>query len=214
MSLWSVLKKLVAPAQIATRADLKDFMESRAAYLVQKSIMEYVQARANMMFSTLMSEKSFLAAYETARWASYPAALSWVAEMIEGTLRSAESSNAVLYQQSIAAIASDIVSAFPLPDGFPPRFWADALDALERDLGQAGLGPPKQAHEIPLHRAREIFQILPVHQALRQYDFTMFSNTLRFHLTEIASEFEERADKRALVAALGHNAGQAGLPRL
>jgi hypothetical protein len=203
MSLWSAIKGLVSPAPIATRDDLKAFMESRAAYLVQKSITEYAQARANIMFSTLMSEKSFLAAYEQARWASYPAALSMIAEMVEGMLRNEElAKTVVLYHQSIAAIAREIVTAFPVPDGFSAKFWDEALSALDHDLGLAGLGPPKQVHEIPLHRAREIFDVLPVHTSLRRHDFTMFANTLRFHLTEIATEFGERADKPALAAAL------------
>jgi hypothetical protein len=203
MTLWSTLKGLFSPAPIATRDDLKAFMESRAAYLVQKSIMEYAQARANMMFSTLLSEKSFLDAYEEARWASYPAALSMVAEMVEGMLRHEQSNTTILYHERIAQIAREIVSGFPVPDGFPAQFWADAISVLDRDLGLAGLGPPKQVHEIPLHRAGEIFKALPVHKTLRQHDFPMFSNTLRFHLTEIATEFGERADISALAAALG-----------
>jgi hypothetical protein len=203
MSLWSTFKGLFSPAPISTRDDLKAFMESRAAYLVQKSITEYAQARANMMFSTLMTEKSFLAAYERARWESYPAALSMVAEMIEGALRHGGARLAIQYHEQIAGIATEIISGFPVPEGFSPQFWADAISALDRDLGQAGLGPPKPVHEIPLHRAREIFRALPVHKTLRQHDFTIFSNTLRFHLTEIASEFDERADKPALITATG-----------
>ena len=73
--------------KLSSRMELRDFLESRAAYLAQKSISEYTQARANMMFSTLLGEKAFQDAYEKARWFSFPATLSMVAEALAARLR-------------------------------------------------------------------------------------------------------------------------------
>lgn len=204
MSLWSIVKNLFAPEPVVTRDQLKQFLASRAAFLVQKSIMEYTQARANMMFSTLLSEPAFLAAYEEARWGSYPAAFSMVAEMAEGMIRAHAAGPALDIQTSLVELGRGVFAEFPLPPGQPPQFWLVAGEALDHDLGVAGLGPPKPAHEIALARAREIFERLPVHENLRRHDFTMFRNTLRFHMTEIATEFGERADMQALAKALAN----------
>jgi len=201
MSLWSVVKRLFVPEPIATRDELKEFLESRAAFLVQKSIMEYVQARSNMMFSTLLSEPAFLAAYEEARWASYPAAFSMVAEMADGMIRPEAASTLDLHA-ALVGLGREVFAGFPLPQGQGRRFWSEAAEMLDRDLGAAGLGPPKPVHEIALARAREIFDHLPVHETLRRHDFTIFRNTLRFHMTEIGTEFSERGDMKALANAL------------
>lgn len=202
MSLWSAVKNLFAPEAIATRDQLKEFLMSRAAFLAQKSIMEYVQARANMMFSTLLSEPAFLAAYEEARWASYPAAFSMVTEMAEGMVRPHAAGSTLDLHAALVGLGREVFAEFPLPRGQGPRFWGEAAEALDRDLGAAGLGPARPVHEIPLARAREIFDRLPVHESLRQHDFTIFRNTLRFHMAEIGTEFSERGDMTALANAL------------
>jgi hypothetical protein len=202
MSLWSTVKQLFAPEPVATLDQLKEFLMSRAAFLVQKSIMEYTQARSNMMFSTLLSEPAFLAAYEQARWGSYPAAFAMVAEMAEGLIRPHATSPALGIQTAIVEIGRRVFAEFPLPPDQGQEFWQAAGAALDHDLGLAGLGAPKPVHEIALARAREIFERLPVHENLRRHDFTMFRNTLRFHLTEIGTEFSERADLPALAKAL------------
>ena len=204
MSLWSTVKSLFTAEPVTTRDQLKEFLMSRAAFLVQKSIMEYTQARSNMMFSTLLSERAFLAAYEQARWGSYPAALSMVAEMAEGLIRPHATGPTLGVQTGLAEIGRSVFAEFPLPPGQAPQFWQEAGNALDHDLGIAGLGPPKPVHEIAVTRAREVFDRLPVHENLRKHDFTMFRNTLRFHMTEIGTEFAERADLPALAKALAH----------
>jgi hypothetical protein len=202
MTVWSFLKRLIGPTPIATRDELRQFAESRAAYVVQKSIMEYCQARANMLFTTLLGEKDFQAAYERARWQGYPAALSMVLEMVEGMLRPHVGSCVLELHRALLGIARETFSGFPPPAGEGPEFWRDAEERIDKDLGIAALAPARPVHAIPTARAREIFDVLPVHERVRAHDFEMFGNTLRFHLTEVATEFDERADLTSLSQAL------------
>jgi hypothetical protein len=202
MWLLSDLKRIFRPPKLESRDQLKDFLESRAAYLVQKSTMEYCQARANMLFSTLMGEAEFRAAYEHARWHAYPMGFSMVAEMAEGMMRTHCAERPFQLHQALLAIAREIFAAFPVPPEAEPGFWNLALDILDRDLGQSGLGPAKPWREIPERHAREIFTLLPIHNRVKSQDFAMFQNNLRFHLTEIGAEFEEKSDLPALVRNL------------
>jgi hypothetical protein len=202
VSLFSAIKSFFAAQQIADRETLAAFLESRSAYLVQKSISEYVQARANRLFSTLMSEQTFIDAYERARWRSFPPAFSMVAEMAEGFIREETGAAPGAIDAALLDLARQIFAGFPAPAGEPDDFWPDAAERLERDLAQAALAAPKPVRNIPYSRAREIFDALPVHSQISRHDFAMFQNTLRFHLTEIRAEFEERADAMKLVAAL------------
>ena len=196
------LRNLFAPPRVAGKGDLRAFIESRAAYLVQKSIMEYTQARANMLFSTLMREPIFLESYERARWQSFPAAVSMVTEMVEGTLRERSNAAPGSLDAALQHIVSDIVGRYPGPSGLPTEFWAEVGARVGRDLAKAALGPPKPVQNIPMERVVEIFDVLPVNTQLKQHDFDMFRNTIRFHLTQIKVEFEERLALGQLLEAL------------
>lgn len=191
MNWLSALWQWISGTRLSSRQELRRFLESRSAYLTQKSISEYTQARANMMFSTLMAEKTFQRAYEKARWLSFPAALAMVAEAIAARLRQVDSAPSASINTLLVAMAGEIVAAYPVPAGGDADFWHKALADLERDLDRASLAAPHAVHLIPKPRAREIFENLPVHASVRKHDFEMFRNTLRFHLTEIAAEIEK-----------------------
>lgn len=202
MSIFGTLASYFAPQRISDPAALQQFIESRSAYLVQKSITEYTQARAGMLFSTMMREPIFLAGYEKARWSAYPASISMMTEMVEGTLREQENTPAGSLDAALMAVVHSILAQYPVPSGLGEAFWRDAADRVARDLAQAALGPPKPVQNIPLFRVQEIFDALPVNDYLKQHDFPMFSNTIRFHLTELKVEFEEKVATPRLKASL------------
>ena len=192
MMTWlASLSRIFLGPKLSSRQELRGFLESRAAYLAQKSISEYTQARANMMFTTLLAEKAFQDAYETARWFSFPATLSMVAEALAARLRNLDVGDTDSINIMIQSLAEDIVSAYPVPEGESTDFWQMKLLDLEGDLLRAGLAAPHAIHLIPKARSREIFENLPVHPSVRKHDFDMFQNTLSFHLTEIGAEIEE-----------------------
>jgi hypothetical protein len=192
MMKWlTFLSRIFLGPKLSSRMELRDFLESRAAYLAQKSISEYTQARANMMFSTLLGEKAFQDAYEKARWFSFPASLAMVAEALAARFRNMDIGDTDSINVMLQSMAEDIVSAYPVPAGGSADFWQMALLDLERDLHRAGMAAPHAIHLIPKARSREIFENLPVHRSVRKHDFDMFQNTLSFHLTEIGAEIED-----------------------
>ena len=191
MNWLTFLSRIFLGPKLSSRMELRDFLESRAAYLAQKSISEYTQARANMMFSTLLGEKTFQDAYERARWFSFPATLSMVAEAIAARLRNLDISDTDSINVMLQSMAGEIVSTYPVPVGGSADFWQMALLGLERDLLRAGLAAPHAIHLISKARSREVFENLPVHPSVRKHDFDMFRNTLSFHLTEIGAEIED-----------------------
>jgi hypothetical protein len=191
MNWLTLLSRIFLGPKLSSRAELRDFLESRAAYLAQKSISEYTQARANRMFTTLLAEKKFQDAYEKARWFSFAATLAMVAQALAARLRNLDISDPDSINVMLQSMADEIVSAYPVPAGAGADFWQMALLDLERDLLRAGLAAPHEIHIIPKARSREIFENLPVHPSVSKHDFDMFQNTLSFHLTEIGAEIEE-----------------------
>jgi len=191
MALLQILKNLFGTRKLSSPKDLQSFLESRSAFVVQKSITEYAQARANMMFSTLLGEKTFQKAYEEARWKSFPAGLSAVAELMAGALRTRLNLSPAEASAVMAQAARRLVTDYPVPEFADETYWAGAIGKLEADLARAELGQVRPAHAIAQTRATEVFDALPFHSAIKKHDFDMFRNTLSFHLAEIATELEE-----------------------
>jgi hypothetical protein len=191
MGLFQKLKSLFARHRIASSRDLQDFLESRAAYLVQKSITEYSQARANMMFTSLLGEKQFQSAYEAARWTAYPAGLAMVAEVVAGQLRDRLGLSAPAAETLAARLANAVIEKMSNHGPMSQEQWAAARKDIETVLARASLAAPRRTHPIAGDRSRIIFDALPFHDAIRKHDYGMFRNTLAFHLAEVATELEE-----------------------
>ncbi len=191
MSVFDKIARLWQKEQLNSYKSLAAFTESRTAFLVQKSITEYAQARSNMMFSTLSSEAGFKAAFERARWHSFPAGFSMVSELVLGALRTRLDCDAQLAANTMQALVRDVLKHYPQPVGEQQDFWLKAISSIDADLSRSILGEPHPAHDIVNPRAREIFDVLPFHASVRQHDFGMFRNTLAFQLAAIATELEE-----------------------
>ncbi len=191
MSVQEKLSALFGPKRASTLKDLGDFLESRAAYVAQKSLAEYTQARANMMFSTLLNETGFRESYEEARWKAYPAALSMVAEVLTGQLRDRLKLDEKRAETIIGTLGQQVIGRLRGHGPLSESAWDQALLELQQGLARSTLAAPLAAHAVARHRAHEVFDALPFHRAIKQHDFPMFSNTMAFHLTEIAAEFEQ-----------------------
>jgi len=191
MDLLDKLKSFFVRRRITSSRDLQDFLESRAAYLVQKSITEYSQARANMMFTSLLGEKQFQSAYEAARWTAYPAGLAMVAEVFAGQLRDRLGLNATAAETLVAKLSDAIINKMEGHGPLTSEQWSAARKDIETVLARASLAAPRRTHPIAGDRSRIIFDALPFHDAIRKHDYGMFRNTLAFHLAEIATELEE-----------------------
>jgi hypothetical protein len=61
---------------IDDRDKLIEFLDSRAAFLIQKNIFDYARARAGPYFSSIINEESFKHAVEVSRWTNYPVGLA------------------------------------------------------------------------------------------------------------------------------------------
>ena len=103
------------PAPIADAAELAGFMDSRAAFLAQKCIVEFCRVRAGVYWQKLFSEKDFQEALDHARWRAYPACYAMVAEMVEGALREAAGLRQRGLPAALEKLALASFSKYPCP---------------------------------------------------------------------------------------------------
>ena len=190
------------PPPIADIAALVDFLDSRAAFIVQKGIFDYARAISGPSFSMLIKEPAFIAAVDQARWKNYPLVLSMVTEVVDGVLRPFALSKEDL-GSALARIVLEVFDRYAVPEAIGSDGWLAARLDLETRLKRISLHATKFAKDVPLPLAEAVFNGMPIHERLRGNHIEWVRNSLRTNLIRMHEEFMARADSAALVVALG-----------
>ena len=150
MSLLERLKTLFGQRPpIGDIQALADFIDTRAAFLMQKGIYEYARARAGHYAKVLFSESGFVQAVEQARWSAYPLGLAMVGEMAEGVLRPYAGDSRRPALDRLTALILSVFDRYPVPPSIGPTAWRSMREELERHLDRVGAHAPKKVIYIP-----------------------------------------------------------------
>jgi hypothetical protein len=191
---------------INDRASLADFIDTRAAFLTQKSIFDYVRGRAGPYFSIIINEEEFKANLEEGRWKSYPFALSVVTELVYSVLVPL-TGRPVELAAKLRDVALEVFDRYPVPPALNAGHWKEARRELAIRCEQISLHPPKLPADMPVPVAKVFFDNMPIHEKLRQHDFVQITNQLRANTLSMHGEFLKQADLPALAAALNLPSG-------
>jgi hypothetical protein len=186
---------------IDSRDRLIEFLDTRAAFLIQKNIFDYARARAGPYFSSIIKEAAFQHAVEVSRWTNFPVGLAALAEIVRGVLFEAADRKALNDAVSSATLAA--FDKYPVPEVLGEETWKQARETLLLRLQQIDMHPPKFAKDVILPYAKQIFDTQPIHEELRKRDFEMIQAQLRINLVTMHVEFEQRTDKPVLLQELG-----------
>jgi hypothetical protein len=187
---------------IADRAALVEFIDTRAAYLVQKSIYDFAHACAGMAFSRLMQEPDFVEAMDQSRWSAYPLGLSVIAETVHGVLRPV-AKGAMPLAEALREATFDAFDQHPVPPMLKAEAWAGERMELGRRVIGIALHPSKAVKDIPFAVSEQLYRNLPIHAEIRGDDREIVVNHLRTNLIRIHDDFSRRADVKELVIELG-----------
>jgi hypothetical protein len=183
---------------IETRAALAEFMDSRAAFLAQKCVVEFCRVRAGVYWQKLFSEAEFQRELERSRWRSYPPACAMVAEMVEGALREAAGLRRQSLPAALDALMRDAFEKYPIPTEEGPDFWERAADLVRERLDSTQAHAPRPVREMPKPMARAIFDVLPMHKDVVTNDYDYIFNNLRMNLLRAHEDFLAAARLDAL----------------
>lgn len=184
---------------IADRSALGRFMDSRAAFLAQKCVVEFCRVRAGVNWQKLFEEDDFQRALAQSRWRSYPPAFAMVAEMVEAALREPAGLGQRRLPAALEAVTADVFAAYPVPQGESETFWQSALDEVRERLAATQSGPPRPVREMPDPLARRIFDALPLHRTVVTNDYDYIFNNLRMNLLRAHEDFLAAARLESLV---------------
>lgn len=180
------------PEPIASGAALAEFIDREAAYLAQKSATDYCWAKAGLNAEKLFGEAAFQAALAVCRWESFAAVLSDAIVLVEGRLRQAAPESEVLGEACLR-LHADILQRHSPPSHLPEG-WAPELEAFATRLARARLGAPAPAAAVAATAAKRVFRSLPLHDEVRQHDFDIVSNAVKFGFVAFAAKLDERLD--------------------
>lgn len=181
---------------------LADFIDRHAAFLIQKGMYEYSQARSGHFAKVLMTEPEFLEAIDHARWRAYPLGLAMVAEMVEGLLRPHMGEERRAGLDALSALVLGVFDRYEVPSTLGKQAWLEARQDLARRLDVIGIHAIKAVKDIPLSFAELYFGMMPIDEKLRTPDFPAIRNYLRVSLINIHDELVRRGDMPAVARAL------------
>jgi hypothetical protein len=181
---------------------LADFIDTRAAFIVQKGIYEYSRARAGHYAKVLFSEAGFAESVERARWSAYPIGLKMVGEMVEGVLRPFAGDRRRAEVDELTKLVLAVFDRYPVPEAIGPEAWQTMRHDLEQHMDLVGGHAPKRVIYIPEPLAQTYFDLMPIHEKLRGRDFLTTVNYLRVNLCHMHEELENRLNGPVVIREL------------
>ena len=190
---------------IATRESLREFVSARASLVAQKVAVDYCRGKTGLFSHALFEEKEFLDALTVCRWESFAATLGDVIVLVEGLLRPEAAGSADAARRMADALARlypEILASYPLPAHRADKGWSDAEAAFTLRFAAALAQPVRPPVDVADHSARRLFETLPIHTNMRQFDEEIVFGAVRFRLTAVHQELQRRVRPAELAQAL------------
>lgn len=172
---------------------LPRFLHAQAAFVAQKTVIDYCRVKAGLRAPQLFAHADFRAALDHCRWQVFFAAASDLTAMIEALLRPLAPGAEGPLAAGLAPVHAEAIRAEPAPPGEAPEGEA-RIAALPHHLAALQAAPPLSAHRLPLLAEPVLFATLPIHPDQRPGEEPSIRGALRFHVVSAGQEFERRFD--------------------
>lgn len=181
---------------VRSAVDLRDFAKRHAAFVSQKSAVDYCRAKTGLFHHQLFQEKPFQDALTRCRWDGFAAALADILLMAEAYLRPYADGGAPAVADRLVAFYPEILASESLPDY--RTGWQPEVDAFSARMAAARERPARPVTEIATHSARVVFNALPIHTRYRNADEEMVFNSIRFAMVALRQRMEREIDGAAV----------------
>jgi hypothetical protein len=175
-------------------AELAEFIDEHSAFLVQRYIYDYTQARAGPHTKHLIARGEFRETVERCRWAAFPLGLGMVGEMVEGVLEPHAGGQRRAVLDPLGALILGIFDRYEVPAPIGASAWQEAREEVARKLDQVGMHPPKRVIDIPEPYVERYFNLMPFEKALLTDDIPTTRSYLRLTLTNLRDDLVKRMD--------------------
>lgn len=191
------------PRPVADVDALRQFLAGEAAFLAQKTTVEYCRARAGLLWQKLFEEAEFRHALDICRWGAMAAVLADQVIVVEGYLRPHSEGAEAEVGSALVAIYEEILGSYR---EVPPEQrvgWDDLMSELPARMARAQLARPHGPADIARVAGNRVYDLLPIHKSLRGHDREMIVNALRFGMVSFYGKLENTVrDPASLVRDL------------
>lgn len=191
---FSTFKK-VEP--IADTNAFAEFLTSRAAFVSQKKLYEYVKQRMGISYPRHFKDDDFIRSLNLAKWHVYAAALSDLAIWMGAQLYKAGATKAEVAGLTTHAYRHAVTERFNR-DEFTGEF--DALIRTYADRAAladwAALADGEAAFKLS---PKALVEWAPISDELKRYDTEIVMNSLRFAWLAVRDQFRNAADCKAIL---------------
>ena len=187
---------------IADADALAEFIDSQAAFLMQKGIYEYSRARSGHYAKVMFGEQLFIDAFNLARWQAYPLGLAMVGELVEGVLRDLAGANPRRSRAGCARWSYRCSTAILFLRRSARRLGAKPAASWHCGCSTPACIRPSEPWTSPNRLAKAYFDLMPIHEKLRGRDFPTTHNYLKVTMCNIHAELTQTHGRAGPVATL------------
>jgi len=197
------LRDYLFQPKLRAAAALGDFIASQAAYLAQRTSLEFCRNTLAYSHQYLMHDPSFMDALRVCRWESFAALVEDMLVCAEGHLRPDDAAAAQRLVAPLAALARGMFDRYERPR-HRPQGWDDVLQRITQRLAQAQLGAPRPPLVISAVSAQRLYDCMPVYSDNKEKDKEAAFGAVRFGFAgfaaKLAAALEPAPVRRELLA--------------
>jgi hypothetical protein len=191
---------LTARAKICSSAELRGFIKQHAAFIAQKSAVDYCRAKTGAFHYQLFQEQDFIDALARCRWEGFGAALADILIIMEAYMRPYAGGGSVLIAERLAGFYPDLLASEPIPAH--RTGWEAEIEAFNARMAGARERPAQPVKDVASHTARVVFNALPIHTRYRNADEGMVFNSIRFAMVSLWERMNREIDGAAVARDL------------
>ena len=135
----SILKPFLPKPKMRSLAALQQFLEGEAAYLAQRSVVEFVRNELGSLSAQAFGDPRFQAKMAVSRWDGFAAILADMIGLAHAHLLAAGAPRAAL-DAHFGSLYATILARHPTPD-HRPQGWDPEIAALRTRLANRPIGP-------------------------------------------------------------------------
>lgn len=199
-----MLKEMLArwrPPPITDAHALRLYAKENAAFIAQKSSIDYCRVKAGTFSYQLFAEKDFMDALTRCRWEGFALVLADILLVFEAFLRPPSDREARTIAARLMPWYADILATEPVPR-HRPEGWGEAVGRFEARFAAAVANAPGRPADIARVSGRALYAVLPIHTNHRRLDEDMVVAGVQFRMVSLWQAMERRIDRDAVRAEL------------
>jgi hypothetical protein len=186
--------------RVASAADLRRFLDSRASYVAQTSLYGYLRARSGARFPELFANDRFLQSINIAKWPIWLACLSDLSVYAGGLLAQRSGASQAEVASTMDSVVDAILEATGVPKEAAPEF-PQLADQVRRRVRTCEWSSVPDDSTPFTESPEALVRWAPVVDEYKDLDRPIVMNSVRFGWQDVRRDLRRYLDAKAVLGA-------------